>query len=262
MRAGAVRPRRHLPAQGRLRGRGRPAARRDLALHPPGPRARRAREARRARLPGASCRATRPWRTSSGRRSWRGSRRAGRVGAQPHLRRVRPDGHGHRPHPRRERAPHRPHHLHALRRVRARLRGRPRRASRASCARASKLPQLADAHRLLPVHRSRLHDRLPDGRHHPRRWERSRSRSTTRHLHRLRQLRRPLPVGQHHHGRDGGEARRTASRSSWPPSATSASPGPRARPASRCARTAPRSASPSRTWTRVTSTPAREARPT
>ncbi len=110
------------------------------------------------------------------------------------------------------------------------------------------VPQLAGPDRLLPVHRPRLHDGLPDRRDHPRGRARSRSRSTRATCIGCAQLRRALSVGQHRDGRDRRSSARTASPSSSPPSATCASAGPRARPASRCARTAPRCASPSRTW--------------
>ena len=76
------------------------------------------------------------------------------------------DGDGHRPDPRRERAADRPEHLHALRRLRARLR---RYARRHAALHPRRHPRLAlqRADRLLPVHRSGLHDRLPDRRDHP-----------------------------------------------------------------------------------------------
>ena len=156
---------RHLPAQGRLRGRGGAAPRRAMAVHADRARARRAREARARRLAAqvlpeyphieARCGTTVP----------RGSSRRGRPRRQSAARAAAADGDGHRADPRRERAAHRPRDLHALRRMRARLRRRARRRA-ALHPRGHQVPQFQRADRLLPVHRSGLHDRLPDRRHH------------------------------------------------------------------------------------------------
>ena len=67
--------------------------------------------------------------------------------------------------------------LHALRRLRARVRRHARRHA-ALRPRGVQVPQLAGPDRLLPVHRSGLHDRLPDRRHHAAASGRPRSRST------------------------------------------------------------------------------------
>ena len=203
---GHLGPRRDLPAHRRLRGGGGAPARRGLALHPAGPRARGDREDR-ARTTSRSSRTVPADRgRSSGRSMLERLKQRGAVARNPVVLRVPPDGHGHGPHPRRERPPHRPHHLHALRRVRARLRRRPRRPAQVH-PRGRALPQLPDPHRLLPVHRPRLHDGLPHRRHHPRGGH-PRGHDQRAHLHRLRQLRHPLPLGQHHDARDRGEAAR------------------------------------------------------
>ena len=115
--------------------------------------------------------------------------------AQPHRLGIPADGHGHGTGPRRKRPLDRPEHLHALRRLRARVRGHAWRHP-AVHPRRLQVPELARPDLLLPVHRSRLHDRLPDGRDHPAHRD-DRGLHRPDDLHRLRELRPALPLGQH-----------------------------------------------------------------
>ena len=253
---GRLRPRRHLPAQGRLRGRGGAAPRRDLALHPAGPRARGAGQAQPGGLPGARWSSTRPIEDEL----W-----AGIDGAAQG---ARGGGAQSRPPPSTCRWRWTPGLIHGesvllidlttctrcdecVRGCADAHGGEP-----ALHPRGRALPQLADPHRLLPVHRPRLHDGLPDRRHHPRGRAPSRSRSTTS----------PTCIGcgncasrcpwgnitmvrptEKRAGRQAGGAGHQVRPL---PDA-----GPRARPACRCARTARPCASPSRTSNAVTRDP-------
>ena len=106
-----------------------------------------------------------------------------------------PIGDGLRPDSRRERAADRPQHLHALRRLRARLFGHARRHA-AIRPRRHQVPPVERAAGLLSVHRSGLHDRVPDRRHLAA-ARHARGDDQQRHLHRLSQLRQALPVGEH-----------------------------------------------------------------
>ena len=115
--------------------------------------------------------------------------------------------------------------LHALRRVRARLRRRPRR-------RAALHPR-GRAYRnwLVPTACYQCTDPVcmmdcPTGAITPRGRARSRSRSTTPTCIGCGNCAKRCPWGNIIDGGDGGEAARTASRSSWPPSATCASARP------------------------------------
>jgi len=88
--------------------------------------------------------------------------------------------------------------LHALRRLRARLRLHARQQPKVPPARSRPREHHGGAG-LHALRRPHLHDRLPDGRDPPRRF-RGRSGRQSIHLHRLHRLRQQLPVWGHPHG--------------------------------------------------------------
>ena len=245
--AGTRRARRDLPAHGRLRRRGRAAARRALAVHAPGARARRAGQDRRASDFQACSRASRRSRRAVGRDLARLKERgaaAARARSRPSYMQMAMDTgliHGESV---------LLIDLTTCTRCDECVRG---------CADAhggeprfiregAEVPQLAGPHRLLPVHRPGLHDGLPDRRDHARRSARSRSRSTSRHAASAATTAPSAARGATSSMVEPAERARREARSSSRPSATCASGAPRDRPACRCARTARRCASRSRTW--------------